>query len=65
MTNPNKILAKKIYDALCNKGFLSSDIDEEPFTRLLETGKMQVKDWDNSLAAPNNQNSYETTEATD
>lgn len=65
MANPNKILAKKIYDNLSKEGFLSSDIDEATFTSLLETGKMQLKDWEISLVAPDKQNSNETTKAAD
>lgn len=65
MADPNSILAKKIYDKLSEGGLLSSDIEEATFTTLLKTGKIQLKDWDNSLVAPDKQNSNETADATD
>lgn len=65
MADPNSILAKKIYDKLSEEGLLSSDIEEATFTTLLKTGKMQLKDWDSSLVAPDKQKSNETTEAAD
>lgn len=65
MANPNKILAKKIFDKLSVDGLLTAGVDETAFTSLLETGKMQVKDWDNYLVSSETQTSDETTEAAD
>lgn len=65
MADPNSILAEKIYNKLLEEGLLSSKIDEPTFTTLLKKGKMQLKDWDNSLVAPEKQTSNETTEAAD
>jgi len=63
MANPNTILAKKIFDKLSEGELLAAGIDETAFTNLLATGKMQAKDWDNSLVTPVSPTPDETTEA--
>lgn len=65
MTDPNSILAKKIFDKLSEEGLLSSKIEESTFITLLKTGKMLIKDWESYLVTPEKQISNETTNTTD